>query len=169
MASLIGTIIFLFLASILGLAIFILPASIRIVKEYERGVIFRLGRLIGAKGPGLFFIIPIVDRMVKMSLRIITMDVPPQDVITKDNVPVKVNAVVYFKVLDPSKAVVEVENYVVATSQIARTTLRSVLGQAELDDLLAKREEINQKLQRIVDDQTDPWGVKVESVEVKDV
>ncbi len=147
----------------------ILASAIRIVNEYERGVIFRLGRLVGAKGPGLFLLIPIVDKMVKMSLRTITMDVPPQDVITKDNVPVKVNAVVYFKVVNPSKAVVEVEDYVMATSQIARTTLRSVLGQAELDDLLAKREDINQKLQKIVDEQTDPWGIKVETVDVKDV
>jgi len=147
----------------------ILASAIRIVNEYERGVIFRLGRLVGAKGPGLFLLVPIVDKMVKMSLRTITMDVPPQDVITKDNVPVKVNAVVYFKVVNPSKAVVEVENYVMATSQIARTTLRSVLGQAELDDLLAKREDINQKLQKIVDEQTDPWGIKVETVDVKDV
>ncbi|KKM90253.1 hypothetical protein LCGC14_1240490 [marine sediment metagenome] len=147
----------------------ILASAIRIVNEYERGVIFRLGRLVGAKGPGLFLLIPIVDKMVKMSLRTITMDVPPQDVITKDNVPVKVNAVVYFKVVNPSKAVVEVENYVMATSQIARTTLRSVLGQAELDDLLAKREDINQKLQKLVDEQTDPWGIKVETVDVKDV
>ena len=147
----------------------LLASAIRIVNEYERGVIFRLGRLVGAKGPGLFLLIPIVDKMVKMSLRTITMDVPPQDVITKDNVPVKVNAVVYFKVVNPSRAVVEVENYVMATSQIARTTLRSVLGQAELDDLLAKREDINQKLQKIVDEQTDPWGIKVETVDVKDV
>ena len=151
------------------LLIGILASAIRIVNEYERGVIFRLGRLVGAKGPGLFLLIPIVDKMVKMSLRTITMDVPPQDVITKDNVPVKVNAVVYFKVVNPSKAVVEVEDYVMATSQIARTTLRSVLGQAELDDLLAKREDINQKLQKIVDEQTDPWGIKVETVDVKDV
>ena len=151
------------------LLIGILASAIRIVNEYERGVIFRLGRLVGAKGPGLFLLIPIVDKMVKMSLRTITMDVPPQDVITKDNVPVKVNAVVYFKVVNPSRAVVEVENYVMATSQIARTTLRSVLGQAELDDLLAKREDINQKLQKIVDEQTDPWGIKVETVDVKDV
>ena len=147
----------------------ILASAIRIVNEYERGVIFRLGRLVGAKGPGIFLLIPIIDRMVKMSLRTITMDVPPQDVITKDNVPVKVNAVVYFKVVNPSRAVVEVEDFVMATSQIARTTLRSVLGQAELDDLLAKREDINSKLQKIVDEQTDPWGIKVETVDVKDV
>ncbi len=151
------------------IVIIIIAASIRIVREYERGVIFRLGRVIGAKGPGLFFIIPIIDKMWKVDLRTLTMDVPPQDIITKDNVPVKVDAVIYFRVLDPIKAVVEVNNYVFATSQIAQTTLRSVLGQAELDDLLARREEINRKLREIIDEATDPWGIKVSVVEVKAV
>ncbi|MFH1903270.1 MAG: slipin family protein [Candidatus Omnitrophota bacterium] len=147
----------------------IISNMIRVVNEYERGVIFRLGRLIGAKGPGLFFLIPIVDRMVKISLRTVTFDVTPQEIITRDNVPVKVNAVVYFRVLDPCKAVVEVENYQLATMQIAQTTLRGVLGQSELDDLLSEREKINQKLQQIIDQQTDPWGIKVSIVEVKEV
>lgn len=147
----------------------LLSASIRIVREYERGVIFRLGRVIGAKGPGLFFIIPIVDRMLKVDLRTVTMDVPPQDIITRDNVPVKVDAVVYFRVLDPVKAVVEVRDYIFATSQISQTTLRSVLGQGELDDLLARREEINKRLREIIDEATDPWGIKVSVVEVKAV
>lgn len=147
----------------------IISNMIRVVNEYERGVIFRLGRLIGAKGPGLFFLIPIVDRMVKISLRTVTFDVTPQEIITRDNVPVKVNAVVYFRVLDPCKAVVEVENYQLATMQIAQTTLRGVLGQSELDDLLSEREKINQKLQQIIDEQTDPWGIKVSIVEVKEV
>ena len=147
----------------------IISNMIRVVNEYERGVIFRLGRLIGAKGPGLFFLIPIVDRMVKISLRTVTFDVTPQEIITKDNVPVKVNAVVYFRVLDPCKAVVEVENYQLATMQIAQTTLRGVLGQSELDDLLSEREKINQRLQQIIDEQTDPWGIKVSIVEVKEV
>lgn len=154
----------------LGVVLLIIIANtIRVVNEYERGVIFRLGRLIGAKGPGLFFLIPIVDRMVKISLRTVTFDVTPQEIITKDNVPVKVNAVVYFRVLDPSKAVVEVENYQLATMQIAQTTLRGVLGQSELDDLLSEREKINQRLQQIIDEQTDPWGIKVSIVEVKEV
>ena len=147
----------------------IISNTIRVVSEYERGVIFRLGRLIGAKGPGLFFLIPIVDRMVKISLRTVTFDVTPQEIITKDNVPVKVNAVIYFRVLDPCKAVVDVENYQLATMQIAQTTLRGVLGQSELDDLLSEREKINQKLQQIIDQQTDPWGIKVSIVEVKEV
>ena len=147
----------------------IISNTIRVVSEYERGVIFRLGRLVGAKGPGLFFLIPIVDRMVKISLRTVTFDVSPQEIITRDNVPVKVNAVIYFRVLDPCKAVVEVENYQVATMQIAQTTLRGVLGQSELDDLLSEREKINQKLQQIIDGQTDPWGIKVSIVEVKEV
>jgi regulator of protease activity HflC (stomatin/prohibitin superfamily) len=143
---------------------------VRIVQEYERGVIFRLGRVQGrAKGPGLFFLIPIVDRMIKIDLRTVTMDVPPQDVITRDNVPARVNAVVYFRVMDPNKSVIEVENYVLATSQISQTTLRSVLGQKDLDDLLTNREAINEELQTIIDQQTDPWGVKVSAVEVKDV
>ncbi|MFA5392829.1 MAG: slipin family protein [Candidatus Ratteibacteria bacterium] len=147
----------------------IIGNTIRVVNEYERGVIFRLGRLIGAKGPGLFFLVPIVDRMVKISLRTVTFDVTPQEIITRDNVPVKVNAVVYFRVLDPCKAVVEVENYQLATMQIAQTTLRGVLGQSELDDLLSEREKINQRLQQIIDEQTDPWGIKVSIVEVKEV
>src|ERR687896_448313 len=150
--------------------IFILGSAVRIVNEYERGVIFRLGRVQGtAKGPGLFFLIPVMDRMVKVDLRTITMDVPPQDLITRDNVPARVNAVVYFRVMDPNKSVIEVENHVLATSQISQTTLRSVLGQKDLDQLLTNREEINEELQRIIDEQTDPWGVKVSVVEVKDV
>jgi len=147
----------------------ILSKAIRIVREYERGVIFRLGRLIGAKGPGLFFLIPIVDKMIKIDLRTLTMDVPAQEVITKDNVTVKVNAVAYFRVMNPNDAVNKVENYLVATSQIAQTTLRSVLGQVELDELLAEREKISQNLQKIIDELTDPWGVKVSIVEIKDV
>ena len=149
--------------------IILLSAAIKICREYERGVIFRLGRLIAAKGPGIFFIIPGIDRMIKISLRTVVMDVPPQDVITKDNVSIKVNAVVYFRVLDPEKAVVEVENYLYATSQLAQTTLRSVVGEAELDDLLANREKINDRLQSILDMHTDPWGIKVSMVEVKHV
>ena len=154
----------------LGVVVLIIIGNtIRVVNEYERGVIFRLGRLIGAKGPGLFFLVPIVDRMTKISLRTVTFDVTPQEIITKDNVPVKVNAVIYFRVLDPSKAVVDVENYQLATMQIAQTTLRGVLGQSELDELLSEREKINQRLQQIIDEQTDPWGVKVSIVEVKEV
>ncbi len=150
--------------------IFLVGSAVRIVNEYERGVIFRLGRVQGrAKGPGLFFLVPIRDRMIKVDLRTVTMDVPPQDVITRDNVPARVNAVVYFRVMDPNKSVVEVENYVLATSQISQTTLRSVLGQKDLDDLLTNREAINEELQTIIDDHTDPWGVKVSVVEVKDV
>jgi regulator of protease activity HflC (stomatin/prohibitin superfamily) len=150
--------------------IFLVASAVRIVNEYERGVIFRLGRVQGtAKGPGLFFLVPIVDKMIKVDLRTITMDVPPQDVITRDNVPARVNAVVYFRVMDPNRSVVEVENYVLATSQISQTTLRSVLGQKDLDDLLTNREAINEELQTIIDDHTDPWGVKVSVVEVKDV
>jgi len=148
----------------------ILAASaIKILKEYERGVIFRLGRLIGAKGPGLFFIIPGIDKMMRISLRTVTMDIPPQDVITRDNVSIKVNAVVYFRVMDPNKAVVEVENYIYATSQLAQTTLRSVVGQAELDELLSQREKINMHLQDILDKDTEPWGIKVSKVETKQV
>lgn len=147
----------------------ILISAIKILKEYERGVIFRLGRLVGSRGPGIFMIIPLVDRMVKVSLRTIAMDVPPQDVITKDNVSIKVNAVLYFRVIDPSKAIVEVEDYLYATSQLAQTTLRSILGQAELDELLAARDKINQELQTIIDSHTDPWGIKVSMVEVKHV
>jgi regulator of protease activity HflC (stomatin/prohibitin superfamily) len=145
-------------------------SAIKVVKEYERGVIFRLGRVQGGpKGPGLFILLPLVDRMVKIDLRTVTMDVPPQDVITRDNVPARVNAVIYFRVVDPNKSVIEVENHVLATSQISQTTLRSVLGQKDLDQLLTNREEINEELQRIIDEQTDPWGIKVSVVEVKDV
>ncbi|MGQ9645510.1 MAG: slipin family protein [Thermodesulfobacteriota bacterium] len=148
----------------------ILAASaIKVLREYERGVIFRLGRLIGAKGPGLFFIIPGIDKMLRVSLRLVTMDIPPQDVITRDNVSIKVNAVVYFRVIDPNRAVVEVENYLYATSQLAQTTLRSVVGQVELDELLAHREKINMQLQDILDKHTDPWGIKVSLVETKAV
>ena len=142
---------------------------IKVLKEYERAVIFRLGRLIGAKGPGLIILIPIIDKMVRVDLRVITYDIPPQDVITKDNVSIQVNAVLYFQVVDPNKAVVSVANFFEATSQIAQTTLRSVLGQVELDDLLAERDKINAELQSIIDDQTEPWGVKVSVVEVKNV
>ncbi len=147
----------------------ILASMVRILREYERGVIFRLGRLIGVKGPGLIILIPFIDKMVKISLRTVVLDVPPQDIITKDNVSVKVNAVVYFRVMDASRAVVEVENYAYATSQIAQTTLRSVLGEVELDELLAQREALNHRLQKIIDEQTDPWGVKVSAVEIKHV
>ena len=143
--------------------------AIRILREYERGVIFRLGRLIALKGPGLILLIPLIDKMVKVSLRTVVMDVPPQDVITKDNVSLKVNAVVYFRVVQPEKAVVEVENFLFATSQLSQTTLRSVLGQSELDDLLAEREKINLQLQKIIDHQTEPWGIKVSTVEVKHI
>ncbi len=149
--------------------VIILASAIRVLREYERGVIFRLGRLIGSKGPGLILLIPVIDRMVRVSLRVIAMDIPPQDVITKDNVSVKVNAVLYFRVLDANKAIVEVEDYLYATSQLSQTTLRAVLGQAELDELLAEREKINAELQRIVDEHTDPWGIKVSLVEVKHV
>ena len=155
---------------IVFLIVLFLFAAIKVVREYERGVIFRLGRLLGQpKGPGLFFLIPIVDRMVRIDLRTITLNVPPQEVITKDNVPARVNAVAYFRIVDPSKAVVQVENYLSATSQIAQTTLRSVLGQHVLDELLSEREKINTILQGIIDEQTAPWGIKVSVVEVKDV
>jgi len=157
------------LSVIIIFVIFILSSAIKILREYERGVIFRLGRLIDTKGPGLIFLIPIVDRMVKVSLRTIVLDVPPQDVITKDNVSLKVNAVVYFRVVDANKAIVEVENYLNATSQLSQTTLRSVLGQSMLDELLAEREKINKILQKIIDTNTDPWGIKVSNVEVKHV
>jgi regulator of protease activity HflC (stomatin/prohibitin superfamily) len=157
----------------LGAAIVLLLAivvsAVRIVAEYERGVIFRLGRVIGAKGPGLFFIIPIVDRMRKVNLQTVTMDIPPQDVITRDNVTVRVNAVAYFNVVDPVRAVVVIERYMFGTSQVAQTTLRSILGQVDLDELLVNRDEINQRLQKIIDELTNPWGVKVTLVEVKDV
>ena len=157
------------LSVVIILLVLLLASAVKVLREYERGVIFRLGRLAGSKGPGIIFIIPIIDRMVKVSLRTIAMDVPPQDIITKDNVSVKVNAVLYFRVLDPSKAIVEVEDYLFATSQLSQTTLRSILGQAELDDLLSAREKINQELQQIIDNHTDPWGIKVSLVEVKHV
>ncbi len=151
------------------LLLFFLASAIRVLKEYERGTIFRLGRVIGAKGPGLIILIPVVDKMVKVSLRLIAMDVEPQDVITRDNVSLKVNAVIYFRVMDPVKAIIEVEKYMYATSQLAQTTLRSVCGQAELDELLSEREKINTQLQEILDTQTDPWGIKVSTVEVKHI
>ena len=150
-------------------AVFILSSAIKILREYERGVIFRLGRLINTKGPGIIFLIPIVDRMVKISLRIVVLDVPPQDIITKDNVSLKVNAVVYFRVVQAEKAVVEVADYLFATSQISQTTLRSILGQSQLDEILSERDKINRELQKIIDDRTEPWGVKVTAVEVKQV
>jgi regulator of protease activity HflC (stomatin/prohibitin superfamily) len=156
-------------AAIVAIVLIFLINAIRIVREYERGVIFRLGRLVGAKGPGIFLLIPVVDKMVKVTLRMITLDVPPQEVITKDNVTTSVNAVLFFRVVDANAAVVQVENYIEATRQIAMTTLRSVLGGVELDQLLSEREEINLKLQEIIDAQTDPWGIKVKTVEVKDV
>jgi regulator of protease activity HflC (stomatin/prohibitin superfamily) len=151
------------------LLLFFLVSAVRVLNEYERGIVFRLGRVIGAKGPGLIILIPIVDKMVKVSLRLVAMDVDPQDVITKDNVSVKVNAVIYFRAMDPEKAIIEVENYMYATSQLAQTTLRSVCGQAELDELLSEREKINSQLQEILDSQTDPWGIKVSTVEVKHI
>jgi regulator of protease activity HflC (stomatin/prohibitin superfamily) len=157
---------------IIGIVVFLgllLMAGIRILNEYERGVIFRLGRAIGTKGPGLIYVIPMIDRMQKVSLRLITKDVPPQDVITKDNVTIKVNAVIYFRVMEPQRAVIEVENFLYATGQLAQTTLRSVLGESELDELLAEREKINAELQQILDRHTDPWGVKVTAVEVKHI
>jgi len=144
-------------------------SAVKILREYERGVIFRLGRLIGAKGPGIIFIIPGVDKLMRISLRLVTLDIPPQDVITRDNISIKVNAVVYFRVMDPNKAVVEVENYLYATSQLAQTTLRSVVGQADLDELLSQRDKINLKLQDILDKHTEPWGIKVSLVETKQV
>ena len=147
----------------------LIPMTVKIVAEYERGVIFRLGRLVGAKGPGLFLIIPFVDRMMKVDLRVVTMDVPSQEVITKDNVTVRVNAVVFLRVVDPESAVVKVLDHIRATSQISQTTLRNVLGQSELDELLAEREKLNETLQKIIDEQTDPWGVKVSAVEIKEV
>jgi len=155
--------------AIIMLVIFFLTSAIRILNEYERGVIFRLGRVIKAKGPGLIILIPVVDKMLKVSMRLVAMDVDPQDVITKDNVSVKVNAVIYFRVIDPTKAIVEVENYNYAMSQLAQTTLRSVCGQAELDELLSAREKINSQLQEILDTHTDPWGIKVATVELKHI
>lgn len=149
--------------------VILLTNAIKILREYERGVVFRLGRLIAVKGPGIIFLIPIVDRMVKVSLRTLVLDIPPQDVITKDNVSIKVNAVVYFRVVQPDKAIVEVENYLFATSQLSQTTLRSILGQSELDELLAERDKINAKLQIIIDQHTEPWGIKISNVEVKQI
>jgi regulator of protease activity HflC (stomatin/prohibitin superfamily) len=157
------------LASILILVLLFLANAIRVLREYERAVVFRLGRVIGSKGPGLIILIPIIDRMIRVSLRVIPMDVPPQDVITRDNVSVKVNAVVYFRVVDPNRSVINVEDYLFATMQMAQTTLRSVVGQAELDELLSNREKLNLIIQEILDAATDPWGIKVSTVEIKDV
>ena len=157
------------LIGILFFALIVLASSIKVVKEYERGVIFRLGRLVGARGPGLFLIIPVFEIMVKVDLRVSVFDIPPQELITKDNVTTKVNAVVYYRVLDPEKAVTAVEQYQYATSQIALTTIRGVIGQAELDELLAERDKLNKELQQIIDEATDPWGIKVSAVEIKDV
>jgi len=157
---------------LIGLAIFlaiVIASGIRILREYERGVIFRLGRLIGAKGPGLFYIIPVIDKMIKIDLRVVTMDVQKQELMTRDNVPTTVDAVIYFRVVNPSDSVVKVENFVKATSLIAQTTLRSVLGQSELDELLSQREQVNQRLQQVIDNHTEPWGIKVTAVEVRDV
>jgi len=151
------------------LAVIILPSAIKIVQEYERGIVFRLGRYVGPRGPGLFLIIPIVDRMMKVDLRVITLEVPPQEVISKDNVTIKVSAVIYFRVVDPGKAIIQVLNYIQATSQIAQTTLRSILGQSDLDEILAQRDKLNEKLQLTIDDHTEPWGIKVSAVEIKDV
>ncbi|HYA12254.1 MAG TPA: slipin family protein [Thermodesulfovibrionales bacterium] len=154
---------------VIFLIVYFLSSAIKILREYERGVVFRLGRVIPVKGPGLVIIFPIIDRLVKVSLRIVAMDVPSQDVITKDNISVKVNAVVYFRVIDPVRAITEVEDFLYATSMIAQTTLRSILGQSQLDDLLTKREEVNAELQKVIDFQTEPWGIKVTAVEVKNV
>lgn len=164
-----GGVMWSFAATLIVLLFMLLAASLRIVQEYERGVIFRLGRCVGARGPGLIILIPVIERMQKVDLRVITMDVPTQEVITKDNVTVKVNAVVYFRVVNPVDAVIKVLDHIRATSQLSQTTLRSVLGQSELDELLANRDEINQRLQHIIDEGTEPWGVKVSLVEVKDV
>jgi regulator of protease activity HflC (stomatin/prohibitin superfamily) len=175
MEQLIGVLVKLFGALgpvvivVVVLAVIVLPQAMRILREYERGVIFRLGKLQGAKGPGLIFLIPVVDKLVRMDLRVVTIDVSKQEVMTRDNVPATVDAVVYFRVVDPNAAVVKVENFWKATSLIAQTTLRSVLGQASLDDLLSQRDIINQKLQEIIDRQTEPWGIKVTAVEIKDV
>ncbi|MGH7566967.1 MAG: slipin family protein [Gemmatimonadota bacterium] len=157
------------LTVVIVFVVFVLLSAVKVLKEYERGVIFRLGRLVAAKGPGLILLVPIIDKMQRVDLRVITHDVPPQDVITRDNVSVKVNAVVYLKVFDPNKAIVEVEDYLYATSQLAQTTLRSVIGEAELDQLLAERDQINARIQTILDEATDPWGIKVSRVEVKHV
>jgi len=157
------------IVTIVTIAIIIIASAIRVLREYERGVIFRLGRLVGAKGPGLIILIPIIDRMVKVSLRTVVMDVPPQDVITRDNVSLQVNAVIYFRVVDPENAIIQVENFVFATSQLSQTTLRSIVGQIELDELLAQRDKINQELQQIIDKHSDPWGIKISLVEVKHI
>jgi regulator of protease activity HflC (stomatin/prohibitin superfamily) len=162
-----GTLIFFIV--LIVLVIYFLTATLKVVQEYERGVVFRLGRFAGARGPGLIILIPVLERMVKIDLRTITMDIPAQDIITRDNVTVQVSAVAYFRVVDPGRAVVSVADYIRATSQIAQTTLRSVMGQAELDELLSERERINERLQQIIDEQTEPWGVKVSTVEVKDI
>ena len=154
---------------IVVIAIIFLASAIRVVREYERGVIFRLGRLVGAKGPGLFFVVPFIDQFIKIDLRVVTMDVPKQSLITRDNVPVTVDAVVYFRVLSPEDAITKVENYIAATSLISQTTLRSVVGQSELDELLIHRDKINEALQKIIDEKTDPWGIKVSAVEIKEV
>jgi regulator of protease activity HflC (stomatin/prohibitin superfamily) len=153
----------------IALIVVVLVSAIKVLREYERGVVFRLGRFVGVRGPGLILLIPMFERMVKVTLRTVALDVPPQEVVTKDNVSVKVNAVMYFQVFDPSKAIIAVENYLYATSQMGQTTLRSILGEHELDDLLSNREKINQMLQKIIDERTDPWGIKVSAVEVKDV
>ncbi len=158
-----------YIGILLAFLIFIIFSSVKVIREYDRGVIFRLGRLIGYKGPGLIILVPFIDKMVKVSLRTITMDVEPQDVITKDNVSIKVNAVLYFRVIYPDKAVVSVENFLYATNQIAQTTLRSILGQSDLDEILSERDKINVRLQQIIDDHTEPWGIKVASVEVKQI
>src|ERR1051326_3185255 len=162
-------VLFLCFAVILFVALMVILSSIKIVPEYERGVVFRLGRLVGARGPGLFFLIPIMERMIRVDTRVITMDVPAQEVITLDNVTIKVNAVLYFMVVNPNWAVVKVMDYIRATMQIAQTTLRSAVGQVDLDTLLAHREQVNERLQRIIDEQTEPWGIKVTIVEIKDV
>ena len=163
------TIVVVVLVVIVALALMLASASVRILREYERGVIFRLGRLLDQKGPGLVLLIPFIDRMVRVSLRTVTQQIPPQEVITRDNVPARVTAVTYFHVVDPNRSVVEVQDVLAATSQIAQTTLRSILGRAELDTLLAERERLNEDLQKIIDDQTEPWGIKVTAVEIKDV
>ncbi len=164
--------IFLSMGSYVGALIIIivlLAAALRIIPEYQRGVVFRLGRYVGTKGPGLVIVIPVIDKIFKVDLRVVTLDVPYQEVITKDNVPVKVNAVIYFRVIDPAKSVIEIENYIMATSQLSQTTLRSVVGRADLDDVLSARDKINLELQQIIDEKTDPWGIKVSAVEVKEL
>jgi regulator of protease activity HflC (stomatin/prohibitin superfamily) len=162
-------VILIILAALLMAGVVLASASVRVLREYERGVVFRLGRVVEERGPGVIFLIPFVDRLVKVSLRIVTQQIPPQDIITRDNVPARVTAVTYFRVVDPNKSIVEIQDVLAATSQIAQTTLRSVLGKAELDTLLSEREQLNENLQHIIDDQTEPWGVKVTTVEIKDV